>query len=558
MVDQYKQQAPCITKLHTTIMVPFRVANCEPGKEVNLKAVAKCVDGAMCEKNNHPLWKSVPPGERVKNDVAAIQVLQDYQARMYFHPFVQHLWMDTGVHRLYRREDIKSLEYTAENGKQVRLNVLSCELALFDPDIGILILNLAFQANSPALELNEVQQLHDAIRRLYPPYFDFSKTEKDGAIEVEVAQSTHCARQIDLYDSNENSLVAGHFDNRDKIATAQLASHTNESDGIVLPLAAHWRFLIQPFSAEPEKGRDYWAVQLGDDRAPMLSHLAFPDPMSLSDGDMVRLCFADESGASDTLPNAQSFLRDFDQRYCYDRWWEPKNPTGWMSTRTMNCGYVFMMIGKENTHFTNEDNGILFNFRHIYMRLGLLAHVQKAALLAASWRLSQFSRIDANTGEPAEIDAEKVRRFYRHFLKFTHRLWFDEVSPQEQGRELFDMWRKELRIQELYDEVRQELQDLLEYVDTCEARAQTEQASRLTRIATTLGTFGLAFSFLGMNFFEGKDGQFSFFGWTWKTSPLYIFGYSISLIAVTCLITYFFVLWSIKRPGKNNSFKGKI
>jgi Mg2+ and Co2+ transporter CorA len=85
------------------------------------------------------------------------------------------------------------------------------------------------------------------------------------------------------------------------------------------------------------------------------------------------------------------------------------------------------------------------------------------------------------------------------FLRFTHRYWFHEVSNQELSRSIFSKLSRHLRNDELYEEVRNEVADMNNYLDTDSVRRQANTILRLT-VVTVFGLIGtVATGFLGMN-----------------------------------------------------------
>ena len=60
------------------------------------------------------------------------------------------------------------------------------------------------------------------------------------------------------------------------------------------------------------------------------------------------------------------------------------------------------------------------------------------------------------------------------FLRFTHRYWFHEISDQAQARALYRMCREALDTERLFAEVREEIQDMSEYLDSDSLRRQVE------------------------------------------------------------------------------------
>src|SRR4029077_12268579 len=83
--------------------------------------------------------------------------------------------------------------------------------------------------------------------------------------------------------------------------------------------------------------------------------------------------------------------------------------------------------------------------------------------------------------------------------------WFHEISTQDQARDLFLLWRKHLNTDRLFAEVREEIQDMTEYLNSDSVRRQANTVVRLT-VVTTLGLIGtIATGVLGMNIFASAD-----------------------------------------------------
>jgi Mg2+ and Co2+ transporter CorA len=112
-------------------------------------------------------------------------------------------------------------------------------------------------------------------------------------------------------------------------------------------------------------------------------------------------------------------------------------------------------------------------------------------------------------------DTESVRQFKRTirqsmevFLRFTHRYWFHEVSNQELARAIFARLGRHLGNDALYDEVRNEVADMNEYLDTDSVRRQAQTILRLT-VVTIFGLIGtVATGFLGMNLLAESEEPF--------------------------------------------------
>ncbi|MFZ4538916.1 hypothetical protein [Propionivibrio sp.] len=439
---------------------------------------------------------------------------QRWQARVYFHPFVCRFLFDPQRSRWLQRDDIKAIEVTLPKTwnlepVKLKLKVLRCQLVIFQPDIACLLLELDYTATDtqPALQMHELQRLLDRLRRVYPPFFGC-----DNGIEF----GGHCAELVELLDLKGSPIgEAGRYAPTDYQESLRKSGQERSwKPG----WSAHWKTLLAPMYTDhtPDDGHSIGLRQFSDDRAAIMSYVAFNDPRALNPGQWTRLCFADDHGY-DPLPYAKSFLADFEQRHCYDRYWytgptadpyDPMPDSRDNPSRVLNCGYAFSYVGKSKDWFFEQDlTGALFTFRHIYVPMGVIAHMQRAALLAASHRLTYM--VQRKNDDIRLPDTEEVRKFYKQFIEFTQTYWFDEVSPQEQGQQIFSRWREYLRVQPLYDEVRQELRDLAEHSELQAGRIELEQSKKLNETVGRLGVFSLALATIsaiagifGMNEFD--------------------------------------------------------
>ncbi|MDD5028530.1 MAG: hypothetical protein PHH58_03355 [Rhodoferax sp.] len=427
---------------------------------------------------------------------------QRWQARVYFHPFVRRFLYDPQRVCWLQRTDVSHVAVTLKGSSDpLTLTVSRCLMALFQPDIACVLLELEYRADEgqPALTMESLQRLLDQLRRTYPPYFDTDKNDKQ---QKDRPFGGHCPSHMQFQDAQHHPIGKSGSYTPDAYASSkqQAAAQGSWKPG----WAAHWKSLLAPLHTDDtsEDDNSIGIRQFGDDRAAVMSYVAFDNVRALNQGQWVRLCFADDYG-TDPLPYAGRFLQGFEEKHCYDRYWynntaagEPLDSTD-SPSRILNCGYAFTNAGQQDTwvdqhgrtqpgFFGDATNGALFTFRHIYIIMGLIAHMQRAALLAASHRLTEMVERKATGIELPP--AEKVRDFYKQFVEFTQTYWFDEISPQEQGQQLFARWRAHLRIGPLYDEVRQELRDLAEYSELQASRIEYDQSKQLNE---TVGMLGL-------------------------------------------------------------------
>jgi hypothetical protein len=206
------------------------------------------------------------------------------------------------------------------------------------------------------------------------------------------------------------------------------------------------------------------------------------------------------------LPYAPHYVRDFESRYCYDQFWNEQRSDR-PGTRFMACGHAFAIVGDASQpFFTDREAGLLGQFRHQYFLLFLIPHLHKASLLMFSDRMvDALNRLDISDAEQVKRFKRVIRALLEIFLRFTHRYWFHEVSDQPQAKELYRMTSEYLGTDRLYMEIREELEDMSEYLEADTLRRQANTVVRLT-VVTTFGLIGTVVTgFLGMNLLALAD-----------------------------------------------------
>jgi hypothetical protein len=239
-------------------------------------------------------------------------------------------------------------------------------------------------------------------------------------------------------------------------------------------------------------------------RMPLLAYLAVDDPRGLTRADFVRLGLVTRPGPSSALPLSPRYLADFETRFCYDRHWDGDGGGG---TRYLCSGESFIAVGGADDHyFADRETGVLAQFRHQHFLLFLLAHFHRAALVIFSDRLvDALNRLDIQDAESVKRFKRAIRYLKERFLRFTHRYWFHEVSDQAQARALYRMCQDGLGTERLFAEVREEIEDMTEYLGSDSLRRQANMVIRLT-VVTTVGLIGtISTGFLGMNLIAVAD-----------------------------------------------------
>lgn len=405
--------------------------------------------------------------------------------------------------RVFRRHDVKAVRVTPRpHDRPITLEVIHIDLYFF-LDVDLVLLNVEVSADN--LSLEEAQELLYRFGRGYPAGWD-----GDG-------HALHCLASAELLGADGTVLAQSDANQREAFMS-HVSIHRAPR------IAAHWAWLLQPLVSDhsDEEGRLRYR-QIEYYRMPLMGYLSVDDPRKLSRNDFIRLGLVTGAGRSTSSfstsevpppdakpspehsPYAEDHLADFEQRFCYDRFWSEGGTAP--NTRYLCSGHSLVVVGDARSEFYGcRDRGVLAQFRHQHFMVFLIAHFQKAAMLMFSDRMAEaLKNLDIS-------DAASVRRFKRTirgcfagFLRFTHRYWFHEISEQAQTRALFQMCSTHLGLDPLYAEVKERIAEMNAYLEADSLRRQANTVVRLT-VVTIFGLIGtVTTGFLGMNLLAEAD-----------------------------------------------------
>jgi hypothetical protein len=393
---------------------------------------------------------------------------------------------EASIH-VYRRCDVKQARVTYSPGSEpTTFDIAHIDLYFFlDADIAI----LAFEMHANDVPLDRAQDTLLRFGRAYPGYWESNQ------------QGGNCPYKVEWLGQNGELLATSDFEARSKYLSFVARFRTP-------CLAQHWEFLLRPLGLEyPGQTAVLRYRQLEYYRMPVMSYLSLDDPTKLTRADFVRLALVTGPGEAATLPYSPNTLADFERDYCDDRFWNRTGEQTSRDTRTIATGLTLALVGRHgDPFFSDAGTGSLGQFRHQHFLLFLIAHFHKAALMSMSDELAvAMNRL--TVGDTRSVLAFKrlIRQMMEVFLRFTHRYWFHEVSNQAVARSLFARLTRQLGNEALYHEVRNEVTDMNQYLDSDSARRQANTILRLT-VVTIVGLIGtVASGLLGMNIFAEAD-----------------------------------------------------
>lgn len=360
------------------------------------------------------------------------------------------------------------LEPANDQDSLLRLKCFLARLNLYETGVGVLSLLID---NFQHRDKNAVLLINDFARRMYPPYLHFKSGKeavKDNGALPAFVQLGDWKEEWKAFPSVGQSPAPGRF------------------------LPEHILGLLGPgFSVEAEKGK-ITVEQILDDRMFVMSLL-------LDEGEAARL--SDLSGDSEYLNDdfwyAYTFLDpgkpQIASRAMMENLLREATYARWTGDATFYgaCRYAFAALSKHAWLKTP--------MTHNYARLTELCLVQRASALRFREEASAISAQIAGNRNAATV-ARQIRDLYGAYIRFVNRFHFPEATPVEQGIELYDLLRKQLRVQEQADRLKDELEELQSYA----AMLHEEERGRALNFLTVLGAAFLLPSFL-VSYFSLSD-----------------------------------------------------
>lgn len=412
----------------------------------------------------------------------------------------------------FRRYDVFGLRLMLREGDApLVLEVENVELLFFD-DIHVAFLKVELSAKNMPFE--QACDLLYRFGRAYPTGWDSKGNSK---------HNVHHAEWLD-----DNGAVLARSDSHDQ---AKFLNYTREHRSP--SIAAHWDFLLRPLVLDPSKAEGTLRYrQIEYHRMPLMAFLSLENPRTLTRSQWQKLGFIATLHPDDALPAHDPDVAEFETRYCYDRFWS-NSDTG-TNTRFICTGRAFVVVGDaQNDYFHDAMHGILAQFRHQYLLLFLIVHFHRAALLVFSDRLvDAVHDLDIRLPQSIHRFRRRIYAGFEAFLRFTHRYWFHELSERTHIQALYRLSSTHLGNEHLYQEVKEELRDMSQYLDSNAQRQQSTTIMRLTVVSTFSMVGTVTTGLLGMNLIAAADASLSI--------------RSVYFLGTVALTTFFMVLAILK------------
>ncbi len=162
--------------------------------------------------------------------------------------------------------------------------------------------------------------------------------------------------------------------------------------------------------------------------------------------------------------------------------------------------YSFMILASDDWFSKNILNN---HFRYIYFQMVCLVLIQRASILRFSAEAANIMTL-LKGKEKNEQKLFYIKELYLEYIYFINKILFREITPQEQGIELYDMLRSRMEIDTDAKALEKEIEDLHKYGLLLDGEKGNIESRNLNIIATIFASFSLVAAFFGFSNFPEK------------------------------------------------------
>jgi len=422
-----------------------------------------------------------------------IETALDYNEYVYFHDFARDTLFNSRAfeknatsyyfNKNVTEDDI--FKIVVRNDKEYTLNLTGISLRIFDTGVGVLSIELENRQESQK-ELVDILKINEFGRRVYPQFLGKKSPWTEKTKESFLADSLEMT--IDSQTFNENF----YYNEIPKdIKIAQYILDILGKNTFTTQWNDIGKNVIQPSIDD----RMFTLCWYGNDTlSKTLKNYHYR-----TDENWYKYVFIDGKNTTVQSPQMQKKLI---KKATYDRW---------MGYGTLYGISRYSFVCLSNTLPTLEKNEAEFITDHMgtmYYQMFTLLLAQRASILRFSDEVTSLSDIDESTLE------NQISNLYKNYIRFVNKLYFREITPQDQGLEIYNQAREILRIDSDIKDLDNEIDELHRYASMLEENLRTEKMNKLSMVGYLFLPPTLIAGIFGMNVFPANliDNVFGMIG----------------------------------------------
>lgn len=373
----------------------------------------------------------------------------------------------------------KDWQNNAAYDKKYKLTIDGVSLRVFETGVAILAINLK---NFSHRTFEDVLFINDFGRRLYPQFLSKNKDDKNKDL-AESAKNTFLPRRIKFADFEDEKFE--YFEYKES-STPKISQYIFD----ILGKDFQYKDFFQPKDSQPK----VYIKQLLDDRMFVVSHL-MDESKSIEitrnyqkNTDWYKYLFVDSKDL--TCQNDEMRLNLINQN-TYIRWLS--YGTLWGISR-----YSFVCLSNNSDFSRTVLNQHMR--RHYFQMISLVLAI-RTSTIRFSDEISKISNMKQDKNNKLQ---DEISSLYKSYIKFVNRIYFREISPQEQGIELYNQICDVMKIHRDVKDLDDEISELHTYASMLYEKNRNDELEKLSKVATYLMPPTVVFGLFGMNTFGEK------------------------------------------------------
>ncbi len=357
------------------------------------------------------------------------------------------------------------------------LTIKEVSLRIFHTGVAILSIELD---NTTHEKYEDILRINDFGRRVYPQYIG----QKDNECTT---KHSFLPNYIKIGDDDKEYF--NHFDYED------------------VPIGRHIMQVLGEniFTANKEETKEKFYIQPSlDDRMFVLSwygndaiskELSTCSNYKESDK-WYKYLFID--GGNDATVQNEMMKKDLLKEATYDRW--SGYDTFYGITR-----YSFVLLSPTLSSLKkNNADMIVKHMKTMYFQMATLLLANRTSILRFSDEIAALVSPTKKQKEKTSIEehTKKLEDLYDKYLIYYNRLYFKEVTHQDQGIELYDIGIKQMRIGEHVDKLDSKFEKLFNFMNLKAEKVSSERMDNLTKLGAVFLPPSLTVALLSMGIFD--------------------------------------------------------
>ncbi|OQY00885.1 MAG: hypothetical protein B6I26_06325 [Desulfobacteraceae bacterium 4572_130] len=421
---------------------------------------------------------------------------KDYNQFIYFYEYARDAIYNTDKN-FKNNQTTYNFEYNICNGKYkikiknkenpYELNIESISLKIYETGVAILCFNME---NKKYACKEDIKIINDFGRRIYPQFLPLEKVKESFLSEyIEITGDNLKSKNLkEDFKSYENI----NFDISKNQSPVKLPEFIKKLFG-------------ENFSTQKEKNKVF-VNPIIDDRMfticwygnNRLSHrlTQFENKHNqytyAQDPFWHEFVFID---GKDATCKSKTMLPELLKKHTYNRWADYGTIYG--ITR-----YSFMLLTTEGKF---SEDVLLKHLKTMYHQIAVLTLAQRASILNFSKRITDI--LNGNYNMPDMSD--EISTLHKDYIGFINKMYFNEITAQEQGIEIYDIMLNHMRIKENIKNLNTQIRELHDFVELETKKISNKKLTFLSILGAVLLLPTFITGFLGMNVFylDNKKGE---------------------------------------------------